>query len=102
MDIEEKQFEVDEQVKVQQVDVKKVNKETIEEHTVESMLGQSWHPLIQATTSRSFEKTRLSALSVSHDKRLETITEEKEMEQEQEITSVSLCMCMIIKVNYLR
>ena len=50
-------------------------------------------------TSRSFEKTRLSVLSLSHDKRLETVAEEQEMQQE--ITSVSLYMCMIIKVNYL-
>ena len=82
--------------------MKEVIKETIKEHTEESKLGQSWPPLTQAMTSRSFEKTRLSALSVSHDKRLETITEEKEIEQEQEITSVSLYMCTIIKVNYLR
>ena len=102
MDIEEKQFEVSEQVEVQQVNVKEVIKETIEEHTEESMLGQSWPPLTQAIALRSFEKTRLSAPNVSPDKTLETITEEKEMEQEQEITSVSLYMCMIIKVNYLR
>ena len=83
---------------------KEDEEETIKEKTEESKLGQSWPPLTQAMTSRSFEKTRLSALSVSHDKRFETVTEEQEMEQEQEITSVSLCMCMIIKVkvNYLR
>ena len=79
-----------------------VQEETIEEKTEENTLRQSWPPLTQPMTLRSFEKTRLSALSVSHDKRLETVTEEQEMEQEQEITSVSSYMCTIIKVNYLR
>ena len=75
-----------------------VQEESVELQTEESKLGQSWPPLTQVTTSRSFWKTRLSALSVSHDKRLETVAEEQEMQQE--ITS--LYMCTIIKVHYLR
>ena len=45
-------------------------------------------------TSKSLEKTRLSALSISQEKRLKTVIEEQEMQQE--ITSVSLYICMII------
>ena len=71
------------QVKKEEV----VQEESIEEQTEESKLGQLWPPLTQVMTSRSFEKARLSALSVSHDKRLETVAEEQEMQQE--ITSVS-------------
>ena len=71
-----------------------VQEESIEEEAGESKLGQSWPPLTQAMTSKSLEKTRLSALSVSHDKRLEMVIEEQEMQQE--ITSVSLYMCTII------
>ena len=81
-------------VEEEQVKEGVVQEESIEEEAGESKLEQSWPPLTQATTSKSLEKTRLSALSVSQGKRLEMAIEEQEMQQE--ITSVSLYMCMII------
>ena len=91
--VKEEQVE-EELVEEEQAKKKVVQEVSIEEEAGESKLGQSWLPLTQATTSKSLEKTMLSALSVSEEKRLEMVIEEQEVQQE--ITSVSLYMCRII------
>ena len=81
-------------VEEQPIKEQRVKEQPVQEQTGRSKLGESWPPLTQAMTSKSLEKTRLSALSISKEQRFDPVIQEQQMTQE--VTRVSLCICTYI------